>query len=99
MFEHMHRDDAIEITIGKIEAGLAVANDGTDTGKTLADLRGHILAQLQRVVTLFLLCRKPFVVQMFTQTRANLQRGLDAVVQVAVIALPQADAKSTVKQN
>jgi hypothetical protein len=82
VLQHVDGDVAVEIAVRKVQARLAVAGDGLYLREPPADLRRHVLAELDRVVVCLLLGRQLFVVKVLAETGADLDRGPESGVRV-----------------
>ena len=74
VLEDVDSNVAVEETVGKIHALLAVSDDRLDVGEAAADFRRHVLPVFITVVVPFLLRGELLVVDVFTQARTDLDR-------------------------
>src|SRR5580693_5261768 len=68
---------AVEEAVLEAQACLAVAGDDLHFRKALSHFARHVLAQLDGVVVAFLLRRQLLMEEVFTETGADLDRGLE----------------------
>ena len=83
VFKDMNGQDTVEAAVGKLQSGLAVADDDSHPGEPCPDLLRHVLAELQSVIIVPLLFRERFVRQMFAVPGADLERSPEASGSVA----------------